>query len=50
MKFCLESLKGRDHSVDLDIGGKMLLKIDRSEIVLVSAFIWLMIGASGRLL
>jgi hypothetical protein len=31
-------------------GWKDAFKIDRSEVVLVNAFIWLMIGASGRLL
>jgi hypothetical protein len=31
-KFWLESLKGRDHSEDIGVGGSIILKLDLREI------------------
>jgi hypothetical protein len=48
-KFWLESLKGRDHSEDLDVDGSIILKcILRKECLGVwIEFIWLRIGTVG---
>jgi hypothetical protein len=51
-KFLFESLKGRDRSEDLGIGGRIILKwvLGEQGLGLWFGFIYLRIGISGRLL
>jgi hypothetical protein len=51
-RFWLGNLKGRDHSEDLGIDGKIILEwiIERWGQKLSTALIWFRIGASGGLL
>jgi hypothetical protein len=51
-KFWLESLKGRDHSEDLDVDGKIILKwiLGKSGLGMWIGLIWLRIWAGGGLL
>jgi hypothetical protein len=45
-----ESQKERDHSEDLDVGGKLILKCIFEDGVVLAGVFWLWIGTSGRLL
>jgi hypothetical protein len=52
IKFGLESLKGRDHSEDLGMDGKIILEwtLGKQGGKVWTAFIWLRIETRGRLL
>jgi hypothetical protein len=51
-KFLLENLKGRDHSKDLGVDGKILLEwnLEKECGNLWTEFIWLSTGNSGKFL
>jgi hypothetical protein len=48
-KFWLESLKGRGHSEDIGVGGRIILKwiSGKWDWTVGTGFIWLRIGTSG---
>jgi hypothetical protein len=50
--FWLESVKGRDHSEELGVDGKILLAwiLGKQGGKVWTGFVWLRIGTSGRLL
>jgi hypothetical protein len=50
-KFWLESLKVRDHSEDLSVDWKIILKriLGKYDLKMFTGLIWLKIGASGGL-
>jgi hypothetical protein len=47
-----ENLKGREHSVDLDVDGKVILEwiLGKQGVKVWTCFVWLRIGASDWLL
>jgi len=48
---CLENLKDGDHLVDLDIYGRIILRMLKKQILrLWTGFIWIRIGTWGGLL
>jgi len=51
-KFWLENLKGRDHSEDLDVDGRVILQwiLQKYGGKLWTGFMWLKIKTSGGLL
>jgi len=48
--FCLENLKGRDYLEDIGIDGKIIKWLLGKHSEVWTGYIWLRIGASGRLL
>jgi hypothetical protein len=48
----LENLKGRDHSEDLDIDGRIKLELilGKQGVTVWTGFIWLKIGTSGAVM
>jgi hypothetical protein len=51
-KIWSENLKGRDHSEELDVGGRLILEwfLEKQGGKGWTGFIWLRIGTSGRLM
>jgi hypothetical protein len=51
VKFLWKSKKERGHWEDEDIGGRIIISVNlEKQVVMLTGFIWLITGTSGRLL